>query len=393
MAYALMPIAALSPAFVISASCPATRRKIDFFDRSQKGFLLEVRQSGGKTYYQRFTDGKGRERQFKIGPTDALTLSQARRKGRQVVAEVLLGADPQIRRKQQRLIPRFEQFVREQYLPFIKSSKETWKTDETILRIHILPALGRSTLDEISTQNVLQLINQLREKGYAPGTMNRVLVIIRYIFNLARKWKVPGALENPASGLSAGPDAQKNRFLTEIETHRLVRSLEQDENQIAARAILLLLLTGARRNEITHAKWTHFEPVSRTLLVPKAKSGKPRRIALNGAAISLLSSWERKGEYIFPSPLTGRPPASLWFPWDRIRKRADLQELRLHDLRHSFASFLVNRGLSLYVVQHLLGHAHARTTERYAHLAPQTLTEAAEVVANLIPIDKFSSRT
>jgi integrase len=388
-----MPIVTLSAQFVASASCPMPHRKIDFFDRFQRGFMLEVRQSGGKTYYQRFTDEKGRERQFKIGPADVLTFSQAKLKARHVMAEALLGTDPQVRRKQRRSIPTLERFVREQYLPFVKSYKESWKTDETVLRIHILPVLGRCALDEITAVNVLHLINRLKEKDYAPGTMNRVLVIIRYIFNLARKWKVPSVLDNPASGLSAGPDVQKNRFLNDREVQYLVKAIEQDENQIAAKAILLLLLTGARRNEITHAKWEHFELESRTLLVPKAKSGKPRRIALNSSAISLLTSLTRQNEYIFPSPLTGRPSPSLWFPWDRIRKRANLQDVRLHDLRHSFASFLVNRGLSLYIVQRLLGHTHARTTERYAHLAPQTLMDAAQVVGDLIPVEKFSRRT
>jgi integrase len=354
--------------------------------------MLEVRQSGGKTYYQRFTDERGRERQFKIGPADTLTLSQARRRGRQIAAEMLLGINPQARRKLQRSIPSFQQFVAEQYLPFVKLNKESWKTDETILRIHILPTLGRYPLDEITPLDVLNLVNDLRERNYAPGTLNRVLVIIRYIFNLARKWKIQGVIDNPASGLSAGPDVQKNRFLNDDEAHRLVSSIEQDENQIAAKAILLLFLTGARRNEISYAKWENFEPLSRTLLVPKTKSGQARRIALNDSALSLLTSLDRRNEYIFPSPLTGRPSASLWFPWDRIRKRANLQDVRLHDLRHSFASFLVNRGWSLYVVQRLLGHAHARTTERYAHLAPQTLANAAEVMNDFVSLGKSSER-
>jgi integrase len=120
--------------------------------------------------------------------------------------------------------------------------------------------------------------------------------------------------------------------------------------------------------------------------VPLSKSGKPRHIALNAQALALLRAIPRadNNPYIFPSPLNGRPSPSLFFPWDRIRQRAGLLDVRLHDLRHSYASFLVNQGISLYVVQGLLGHAHARTTQRYAHLAHETLLHAAERVGDVI---------
>jgi integrase len=359
---------------------------VDYFDSRQRGFLVEIRSSGRKTYYQRYCDERARERQFKIGRADVLTPEQARRAGRSILARALLGEDPQARRQELRAIPNIGEFVADKYLPFIKTYKRSWRTDETVLRIHVLPSLGKFALDEVTAEHIIELLGRMRGDGYAAGTSNRVVMILRYMYNLAAKWKVPGVERNPTSGIEMGQESQLSRFLTREEAQQLVAAIAADENRIAANAILLLMLTGARRNEVTHAKWEHVLWNERKLYVPLSKSGKPRWIALCSSAMSLLRAVERVegNEYIFPSPLTARPSPSLWFPWRRIRARAGLEDVRLHDLRHSFASFLVNEGVSLYVVQALLGHANARTTQRYAHLASDTLSDATEIVDGIV---------
>jgi len=383
----------LTSRIVARAACCDGKRKVELFDVDQRGFLLEVRASGGKTFYQRYTDLRGRDRQIRIGPADALTLAQARSKARQIVAAAFLGADPATERDLMREVPTFETFAKEKYLPHAESCKRSWKTDEIMLRVHILPELGRLCVDEIAAGHVDVFLTKMRAQNYAPGTIGRALVLLRHMFNLAQKWKTPGINGNPTAGFVIPPDVQRSRYLSPEEAARLIAAIRADQNELAAKAIMLLLLTGARRNEVTQARWDYLDWNKRTLLVPLSKSGRPRVVTLNSAAVEVLRSIEQVpgNPYIFPAQTTGRPSPHLFFPWDRIRKRAGLADLRLHDLRHSFASFLVNEGISLYQVQHLLGHANSRSTARYSHLAPQTLAETAETVASVLRLQRPQS--
>lgn len=380
-----MPTVKLTPTFVRSLRCTGNR-KIDYFDTAQRGFMLEVRPSGGKTYYQRYIDGHGRERQFKIGPADVLTLDQARRKALSVLKQAIIGTDPQDKRAEQRTIPTLAEFAHANYLPHVQGYKRSWRCDEVILRLHILPALGRLALDEVKQEHIADLLSDMRKRGYVGATTNRSLVLLRYMFNLARKWKTPGVRENPTAGLALAPEVQRQRFLSPAEIGRLVAAIETDENRVAAQAITLLLLTGARKSEVTKAKWEYVDWDKCTLFVPIAKSGRPRAIALSAAAVDLLRSVERVAgnPYVFLSPMNGKPCLTLQSEWERISRRAGLTGVRLHDLRHTYASFLINKGVSLFVVQGLLGHASAKTTQRYAHLAPKTLLDAAEIVGTLV---------
>lgn len=378
-----MPITHLSMKFVLKAACPLGQSKIEYVDRQQEGFFIEVLRSGTKSYYQRYLDTHGRKRQIKIGRVGVVPLPDARKRALQIKADVSLGRDPKRARLDLRAIPTLKEFALARYLPHIQQTKRSWQSDEGIIRCHLLPHLGRFYLDEITDQMVLKMMTEMRAAGYANGTCNRPAIFLKIMLNLARQWGILPDGRGLTKKLQLFDEVKRQRFLSASEMRALMTALQVDENQQAAKAIELLLLTGARRNEVTQVRWEHVNLEQNTMLVPLSKSGRPRTISLSAAAAFLIAGLPSFGrsEWLFPSVRTGRPSSALYYPWERVRKRAGLDAVRLHDLRHSYASNLVNGGVSLYVVQQLLGHTNPQTTQRYAHLEQETLTKASEVAA------------
>lgn len=187
----------LGTAFVRNVVCPPGKAKIDIFDIGCKGLMLEVRASGGKTYYLRYCDKRGRVRQLRIADQRDITLLQARQLADTRRADIALGRDPSAEKKTLRAVRTVEAFMTESYLPHIKTYKRAWAADDSYLRNHILPAFGRSYLDEISPTDLIKFQHSMREKNYALGIINRCMVLIRYAYNLAIRWKEPGVTHNP----------------------------------------------------------------------------------------------------------------------------------------------------------------------------------------------------
>jgi integrase len=209
------------------------------------------------------------------------------------------------------------------------------------------------------------------------------MALVKYIFNLAEKWEVID--KSPARGVSKVADnSRKERYLTKEETARLLGVLKDWPDRTMADLITFLMLTGARKSEATQALWEHVNLQTGlwTVPAPMSKSGKPRYIPLSRAAIQLLENRRGNGSaYIFPNPTTGEAFQLGHRAWSKIRKQAGIPDVRIHDLRHNYASLLVNHGRSLYEVQKLLGHASISTTQRYAHLSQDTLKDATEIVS------------
>lgn len=380
-----MPSTTLDSQFVRTAACPEGKSKVDYYDTAITGFILEVRSTGGMTYHLRYRDSHGRQKQHKIGDAKSLTFDKARQAAQVLRSRVVLGESPAEERKAKRAIPTLAEFSAERYMPFVKGYKKSWDSDDSYLRNHILPKFGAFHLDEIGQLAVIEFHHGMRAEGYAMATANRMLILLRYMYNLAKKWHIPGAERNPTEGAQLfEANNARERFLTVEETQRLHVALSNSENPQLKHIVALLLLMGNRKRELLDAKWSDFDLERRSWRIPLAKSGKARHVPLSNAALSVLAQLPRWDDcpYVVPNPKTRLPYVSIFCSWNTARKAAGLPEVRMHDLRHSFASNLVNSGRSIYEVAKVLGHTQLKTSQRYSHLSQETLLAAVDAAAD-----------
>ncbi len=380
--------------FIQELICPKERTHLEVFDPSLKGFYVDVQSSGKKSFRLRYRLNK-KLKIITIGSASYMACDEARQIATQLIRSAKLGIDPQVQIPNSKG-PTVQEFFVEKYLPYVKSYKRSWDTDESMIRNHLVTRLGGKRMSAISPPDVAVFVEAMKAASYAPGTCNRALVLLRYGFELALRWKVPGIESNPVKEIKNLKDDNKiERFLTQDQTVRLLAAVRQSESEMLQHIVLFLIYTGARKREVLDAKWQDIDWSQKSWRIPKTKSGKIRHVPLSSGAIELLQNLKSRIEVnelsnsngavdlarpIFANPKTGEPYVSFFYSWNAARIRAGLPDLRVHDLRHSFASFLVNAGRSLYEVQELLGHADIRTTSRYAHLSRERLFAAVEAV-------------
>ncbi|WNK21219.1 tyrosine-type recombinase/integrase [Halomonas piscis] len=386
-----MPKMTLTQQFVDgAATCPANKARMDYYDTKLVGFSLKVLKSGNKAYYIRYRDARGKLIERKLGSVSVMKLADARKIAHDVLSQVATGDDPFEKRETLKKVPTLGYFVERWYMPHIKSRKRSWETDETFLRLHILPWLGKLHMDQVKKQHVIEMLAYHRQT-HAPASTNRALVLCRYIYNCALRWEVEGVTRNPTTGIDLYPvNNKRDRYLKEEESVRLFEALETSRNTQLPFIVAMLLLTGARRREVLTARWEDMDQEKQIWRIKFNKTGKTRFVPLSDGMLSLLAKIPREeGQgFLFPNPRTGKPFTAIFYSWDTARRQAGMPELRIHDLRHSFASMLVNAGRSLYEVQRLLGHHQITTTQRYAHLSHDSLVSAADSAAQSVPWDK-----
>jgi integrase len=353
------------------------------WDRETRGFGVRVFPSGGKTFVFRYTTAHGRKRLITIAKVGELPLNKAREKVTQLRADILNRKDPADARAADRRSQTFnalaDRYLKEHADPKKKASSA--KDDRQNLKRHIRPRLGSKPLLAI-TRGDIQALHQ--SMSATPFAANRVLALLSKMFNLAEKWGLLPDGQNPCRHVERFRESRRERFLSKEELSRLAGVLNQleeseAENEDTLLAIRLLVFTGARLNEILKLRWAEVHLDESQLRLEDSKTGK-KTIFLPPQALELLRSHPR--DLNNPFVVRGQKDKShlvnLEKPWQRIRKLAGLEVVRLHDLRHTFASMALAGGLSLPTIGVLLGHRNAATTQRYAHLANDSALQAAQ---------------
>jgi integrase len=257
------------------------------------------------------------------------------------------------------------------------------RTDEGMGRNIVLPKLGKIRVEDLGRRDIEALHKSLKETPYQA---NRVLALLSKMISLAKSWE--WRADNPCEGIPKFPEEKRERWLSTEEIERLCDSLDKHPSQSSANAIRLMLLTGARRGEVMTAKWEDFNLELGMWTKPShhTKQKRTEHVPLSAPALQLLAAMKEKSDtpFLFPGAVAGKPLQDIKKTWAGLCRTAKLRGVRMHDLRHTYASHLVSSGMSLPIVGRLLGHTQPQTTARYAHLADDPLRRATNRFASIV---------
>lgn len=365
-------------------------REAEYSDSECIGLKLRVAKNGRGFFQHRYRH-LGRKRCMNIGEFPHVTIQEARKRVSENKSLLGRDIDPSEERAQKRNDLTLAEFAKDYYLPHAVSHKKTWKEDVYKLDRRIIPVLGNLRLSTITVRDITNFHAKEKDRNTAT-TANHYLVLLKRMLNLAVKW---GLLEkSPAVGLDKFKEPpHRERYLSKVELPRFLKALDEQEDQLSMAAIRLLLFTGCRRSEILSLQWDQVKLDEGRLFLPITKNGQSRSVVLNAKAKAILEElFARKdqrtkdSEYVFPSRggTSKGHINDLRKPFNRVCEAAGIDGLRIHDLRHSFATFAVRSGASLYDIQKLLGHSDISMTQRYAHMVDDNLQKASDNVSELI---------
>ncbi|MGO9454981.1 MAG: tyrosine-type recombinase/integrase [Candidatus Binataceae bacterium] len=357
------------------------------YDHEIRGFGIRITAGKAIAFVLEYSIG-GRQRRYTIGPWPAWTATAARAEALKLRGNIAKGIDPLAEKADQRAAPTVaelaERYIEEHAIPHKRPSSV--RNDKGMLEKHIKPELGNLKVAAVGRTDVERLHRKLRSHPYQA---NRVLALLSTVMTKAIEWKLRP--DNPCKGIKRYPEEKRETWLQADAIARLDAALDAHGDNTVANAIRLILLTGARRGEVLKAQWSELDLQRAVWTKPShhTKQRKTEHVPLNPPAIALLRNLHQQAlvassqgkrndqeaevaaQYVFPGKVPGQPLVDIKKSWASIRTAAGLGKVRLHDLRHTFASHLASKGVSLHIVGKLLGHTRSETTQRYAHLADE----------------------
>ncbi len=365
--------------------CPDGRKQIEYCDTELPGLYVLVSSISPDigTYYLRYkVSGKTCHR--KIGRTTDINLKDARNSAKLLKLEISQGKDPQAETKQKRNEMTYSTFFQDMYLPYITPRRRSAKTYKQMFDTQLKPAFGSTKVSQITKRQVQEFHDNLHNQGLANGTCNRYLQLVKSSINVGINVMEIIDIKNPAVGIPLFPEESKERYLNNEELSRLMPVLIDDNGQIA-KITRFLLATGLRLGECLNCKWEHISD-NRVMVIPStnAKSKKTDSIPLNDAAVQILEECSNNTDYPFVNLTTKKPYVSIKKGFQNLIKKAGLQGVTAHTLRHTAASIMINSGRSLYDVQKVLRHSSSTVTEKYSHLSPQSVMAASDTISDAL---------
>ena len=371
----------------VDAIVPEERERV-VWDDEIKGFGVRVHPTGRKVYIVKYRH-KGKAVKTTIGPHGPITPADARARAAEIITAARTGKNPAVGGRYGAKAPTMREVVErflEEYVP-THCKPGTQEVYRSALKIHVVPRLGSRRVADIERTDIASLHHELRATPYQA---NRTVQVLSRIFTLAEVWGLRPDGSNPCRHVKRFREDKRERFLSDEEYRWLGEALAESEARgleppLVIAAIRLLMLTGCRKAEILTLRWEHVDLEAGELRLPDSKTGA-KIVHLGDPAIAVLCGIPRPDDspWVITGSKRDRPLHDVHYWWTRIRERARLDGVRIHDLRHSYASggLLVGEGLPM--IGKLLGHNHVHTTARYAHLANDPLKSAANRIASRI---------
>jgi len=371
----------------VEAIKPDTQKKLIYWDTELKGFGVIAQPSGRLTYCVQYRNINRIKKRLKIGVHGQLNTEEARTLAKQYLGEIAHGEDPATKKKENRDLPLIK-ILAQDYLDRYAAPRKRSRSieeDKKLLNNIILPTIGNQQVRQISRRTIESLHLKLEKTPYQA---NRVLALLSKMFSLAIAWKWRD--DNPVKGIERYQEEKRDRWLNREELGRFWKVLECYPNHFASIILKILLLTGSRKGEVLKATWDQFDLERGVWTKPAhlTKQKKREHLPLSEQVLKILYNLKKNNKnnvsYLFPGKTGEKPIRDIKDFWEKTIKEANLENVRIHDLRHTHASHLVSSGLSLSIVGKLLGHTQASTTQRYAHLADEPLRQAAELFGNKV---------